>query len=220
MVVGLLGKGSIRTGGLSVSILAGGRSSRMGQNKALMRLPSNRPMVEEIAGRLSALTTDLFVVANDAAPYASTGLRIVPDRISGAGVLGGVYSSILAARNERCLVVACDMPFVSPRVAELLASEGDGCDVVICRLDNGEFEPMQAIYGKTCEAAIESSLGTGRRRVISFFDDVRVCPVGESIIREIDPDMRSFVNINTPEEFTKYTGRSVSAADGSQGRSR
>ena len=177
-------------------------------------------MVDEIADRLSTLTTDLFVVANDAAPYASTGLRIVPDRVSDAGVLGGVYSSILAARNEQCLVVACDMPFVSRRVVELLASEGDGCGVVICRLDDGEFEPMQAIYGKACEAAIEASLGSGRRRVISFFGDVCVCSVSESAIRSIDPDMRSFVNINTPEEFTRYTGRSVPQIEGGRDRSR
>ena len=186
----------------------------MGQNKALMRLPNKRTMVEEIAGRLSGLTTDLFVVANDAGVYASTGLRIVPDRIADAGVLGGVYSSISAARNEHCLVVACDMPFVSPSVVELLASERECRDVVICRLDNGEFEPMQAIYGKSCAAAIEESLARGRRRVISFFDAVQVCAVSESTIRSVDPSMNSFVNINTPEEFARYTGRSVPSTDG------
>ncbi len=198
---------SVRSRGLSVSILAGGRSSRMGQNKALMRLPSNRTMVEEIAERLSGSTTDLFIVANDAAAYASTGLRIVPDRIAGAGVLGGIYSSICAARNEFCLVVACDMPFVSPPVVELLASKGDCCEVMICRLDNGEYEPMQAIYGKSCEAAIQESLARGRRRVISFFGAVQVCEISESRIRSIDPGMQSYVNINTPEEFARYAGR-------------
>lgn len=181
-----------------------------------MRLPSERTMVEEIVGRLSASTKDLFIVANDAAPYAFTGLQIVPDRVAGAGVLGGVYSSISAARNEHCLVVACDMPFVSPSVVNLLASEEDNCDVVICRLDNCEFEPMQAIYGKKCGAAIEESLARGRRRVISFFDAVEVCTVSESRIRSVDPDMRSFVNINTPEEFASHTGRSVPHADGDQ----
>ena len=186
----------------------------MGQNKALMRLSSNRTMVEEIVGRLSPLTKDLFVVANDAALYASTGLRIVPDRVAGAGVLGGIYSSISAARYEHCLVVACDMPFVSASVVELMASEGDGCDVVICRQDNGEFEPMQAIYGKSCEGAIEKALARGRRRAISFFDAVQVCTVSESTIRSVDPKMNSFVNINTPEEFTQYTGRPLPLAKG------
>ena len=185
----------------------------MGQNKALMRLPSGRTMLEEIVDRLSSLTSDMIVVADDAAPYASLGLRIVPDRIAGAGALGGVYSAIFAAQNDHCLVVACDMPFVSPAVVELLSSEQDGCDVVICQLYGGEFEPMQAIYSKGCQAAIEESLAQRRRRVISFFDAVRVCPVSESTIRSVDPNMNSFVNINTPAEFSRYTEECIRSLD-------
>ncbi len=189
---------------LSVAILAGGRSSRMGQNKALIQLPNGRLMIEEIIFRLAPLTDDLILVADDQTLYASLNLRIEPDRVSGTGALGGVYTAVAAARNEHTLVVACDMPFVSPDVVRALAERRPNCDVVACRLDNGEFETMQAIYGKGCQPAMEESLRNKRLRIISFFDKVRVCPVNEIEIRKMDSDLVSFVNLNTPEEFQRY----------------
>ena len=99
------------------------------------------------------------------------------------------------------------MPFLRAEVFRKLVERADGADAVVPRIGR-EFETLHALYTKACLAPIERALGVGKMRVISFFDDVRVRVLDEDDLRAVDPDLRSFVNVNTPEELEEARGRS------------
>ena len=115
----------------------------------------------------------------------------------------GLYSGLLAADNELNLLLACDMPFASTTSLNHLLILSDGSDVVIPRTENG-LHPLYAVYRRsTCLPAIRAALGARSRRVISFFDQVRVREVGPDELRMFDPDGVSLMNVNTPEELAR-----------------
>src|SRR5687768_15192497 len=109
---------------LSAAALAGGQSRRMGADKALLPLvPGGQPMLGVVLERLSEVADDVFVVANDEARYAPLGARIVPDLQRDVGALGGIHAAIASSLHEHCLVVACDMPFLSRPLLRRMAGE-------------------------------------------------------------------------------------------------
>lgn len=184
---------------LSAAIMAGGKSRRMGRDKAWLDLGDGRPIVRRVIDVLREVADEVFLVANDER-YRTLGLRVVPDRFPEGGVLGGIATGVGAAEHERVLVAACDMPFLSAGVFRLLAQRADGADVVIPKVGD-ELETLHALYTKACLGAMDRALASGRMRVISFFDDVRVREVGPDELRAVDPELRSFTNLNTPEEL-------------------
>ncbi len=183
------------------AILAGGKSRRMGQDKAWLDLGDGVPLVRRVAAALARVADDLLVVANDPR-YIELGHPVAPDRYGATGAFGGIATAISAARGELVCVAACDMPFPSPDVYALLLRLVEGYDVAIPRID-GEYETMHAVYRRTCLPAMERALARGDLRVISFFPDVKVREVGAEEIGAIDPELRSFTNLNTPEELER-----------------
>lgn len=184
--------------GISAAIMAGGRSRRMGRDKAWLEL-GGRPLIAHVAEVMREVADEVLVVANDER-YATLGHRVVPDRFPDGGALGGIATGVGAAAHDRVLVVACDMPFLRADVWRLLIARSEGADAVVPRT-GGEWETLHALYTKACLAPMERALGAGRLRVISFFPDVRVREVGEADLRALDPDLRALTNVNTPEEL-------------------
>jgi molybdopterin-guanine dinucleotide biosynthesis protein A len=182
---------------ISAAVLAGGMSSRLGFPKALLRLGTGRTLIEDTVAKLRRLSDDVLVVANDAV-FDVPGARRVGDLVPGAASLGGIYTAIALARHERVVVVGCDMPFLSVRLLSHLVSLSAGPDVVVPRID-GYPEPLHAVYGRTCLPAIEPRLRAGQLKIIGFYDEARVRYVDEPELRLIDPELRSFRNVNTPE---------------------
>ena len=183
---------------VSAAIMAGGKSRRMGQDKAWIEL-DGEPLIARVAGVLKQVADEVLIVANDPA-YASLGLRVVPDRFPEGGALGGIATGVGAASYDRVLVAACDMPFLSTEVWRLLLDHRYDADVIIPRI-GGEYETLHALYSKTCVAPMERALAAGKLRVISFFEEVRVRAVDEAELRVADPTLRAFTNVNTPEEL-------------------
>jgi molybdopterin-guanine dinucleotide biosynthesis protein A len=180
-------------------ILAGGASRRMGANKALLDL-AGRPMIDLVSERLRAVADEIIIAADDTELYAPFADRCVADQLAGVGVLGGIHAGLVAASHELVIAVGCDMPFLKPAVLSWFAQAADGFDVVI--LQKGEWvEPLHAVYRRACRPAIETAVRAGRRRVISFFDAVRVRYVAPAEIAELDPDLASFRNVNTRQEW-------------------
>ena len=204
---------------LSAAILAGGQSRRMGTDKALLRLePGGPALVELVAAAVRAVARDVFLVANDDR-LATLGLRTVPDAFPGAGALGGIYSAVAAAREEHCLVVACDMPFLAASLLRALAAAPRDYDVLAPFLTVGEnrqgasdgvYETLHAIYGRGALPAMREELAARRYRIVGFFPRVRVRPFPEAAVRAVDPDLRSFFNVNTPERLAE--ARAILAA--------
>jgi len=171
----------------------------MGRDKAWLDVGDGVPIVRRVAEVLASVADEVFVVANDER-FATLGLRVVPDRFPEGGVLGGIATGVGAAAHERVLVAACDMPFLRAEVFRLLAERAEGADVVIPRVGE-DLEALHALYTRACLPAMERALASGKMRVISFFDEVRVRVIEEPELRTVDPALRSFTNVNTPEEL-------------------
>jgi molybdopterin-guanine dinucleotide biosynthesis protein A len=196
---------------LSAAVLAGGQSRRMGTDKALLPLVAGgQPMLRVVLDRLSAVADDTIVVADEQARYAAFGSRVVPDLNRRVGALGGIQAAIAWSEHEHCLVVACDMPFLSLPLLRRMADEPRDYDVLVPltpgesrqRDDGLVFQTLHAIYSKRCLPFIERRIAEGRKQVVGFFDDVRVRTLDVAEISRWDPDLRSFFNVNTPEAMT------------------
>ncbi len=186
----------------SIVIQAGGESRRMGQNKALMPF-LGQPMIQRVVERLGGLGDEMLVTTNQPEAFQFLGLPLVADVLPGIGALGGLYTALLVAHAPRVLVVACDMPFVSPQLArlELDVLAAEGWDVVIPTTLEG-LEPLHTVYRReTCIPAIERALQEQKRRMISWFGDVRVRELSLEEVRAVEPELRAFMNVNTPEEL-------------------
>lgn len=187
---------------LSIAILAGGQSKRMGQDKAFLEV-GGRPVIERVIDRVAPLTDDLYICTNATHQYARFGLRLEPDVIPGKAALGGIYSAIHAARRPHVLVVACDMPCLNVPLLQHLISLAPTADVVAPLINPPQPETLHAVYSKTCLPAIRSRLLADKLRIIGFFDDVSVRYVEQDEVARFDPKFRSFTNMNTPADWQK-----------------
>lgn len=183
---------------------AGGTSRRMGQPKALLPMPgSGEPLIRHIARRLLPLAADLLVIANDpaiAGALKPLPARFLPDSFPDTGPLGGLATG-MAAIDGWCICVACDLPFVQPSVFRyLIEQSSDDWDAVV-PLVEGRPQPLHALYHRRALARVEAALQTGKRRMDSFLAQVRTRFVNEDELRLFDGALRSFVNVNTPEEW-------------------
>ena len=185
---------------VSAAILVGGKSRRMGTDKALIDV-GGFPLIQRVLRAVRPLTSDLMLVGSGAERFAGHGQRPVADLTVGDGPLGGIYSALRAARFEHCLVLACDMPFLNTRLLHHLCQRAQEWDALVPRLADGHLEPLHALYARTCIGAIESMLSAGLRSPLDLYGLVRTGHVAASEIRRLDPDFRSFVNLNTPTEL-------------------
>jgi len=185
-------------GRATLVILAGGDSRRMGQPKHLLLTPRGT-LVEHIAERLSPFFAETLLVAKEAMPTPGN-VRFVPDARPERSPLVGIYSALLALETPTCLVVGCDMPFILPRLAQELTARSASFDIVV-PIVGGFFEPLLAVYRRSCVRAIEEALAVGTFRITSIYPGLRVREVPEVAIRAIDPELASFTNLNTPKEL-------------------
>jgi len=193
---------------LSVSVQAGGQSSRMNENKAL-KLFLGRPLIQRVVTRLVPIADEMLVTTNQPADFAFLNLPLFPDVQPGRGPLGGLYTALVSAKNPVTAVVACDMPFANALLFEAAASilVQEEADVVIAKTPEG-FEPLHAVYRReTCIPAIEAAIESDQWRVISWFPQVKVRVLTMDEVDHYDPKHIAFWNVNTPEEFAEAEQR-------------
>jgi molybdopterin-guanine dinucleotide biosynthesis protein A len=185
---------------ISVGILAGGQSLRMGQDKAFLPI-AGQPVVLRVLECVSSVSDDVVLITNTPEKYrASTSCRMVKDIHPGKGPLCGIHSALNVARYPHCLIVACDMPFLNAALLRYMADLIRDYDVVVPRV-NDRLETIHALYNRTCLASIERHLLQSELAVRSFFDDVRVRVVESDEVARFDPLFRSFLNMNTPADW-------------------
>lgn len=190
---------------VTLAVQAGGRSSRMGRDKGLVEL-AGKPLIRHVIDRLGPLADEVLITTNAPEAYALFGHRTAGDEVPGAGALDGLRTALEAARGDPILVVACDMPFASPRLAAHMLALSGAAEAVVPRLD-GEFEPLFAVYRRACLEPIRRALGAGERRVIGFFPDVRLRIVEAEEARAVEPDPYAFFNVNTPADLAEAERR-------------
>ncbi len=192
--------------GVTGVILAGGASLRMQSDKSLLPLQGAR-FIDHVHGVLDELFDEVLIVTNSPESYTDIDCRKVPDIHVGKGVLAGIHSGLWHASHDKAFVVGCDMPFINPQVVRSICTEADSADVVL-PVHAGGFEPLHALYQKSCIDAIAEQLEAGQRRIVSFFPQVHVRNFADEAWHEADPQGLSFRNINTPEEYFRLRGES------------
>lgn len=174
----------------------------MGEDKALMQFLGTT-LIERVINRVRSLGDELLIITNDPEKFKSFQLPLYEDLLPGTGALGGLYTALRVARFPIVSVVACDMPFVNPKILKealsILIEENS--DVAIPRTGRG-YEPFHAVYRRrTCLPAVHRALQGGERRLISWFSDVTVSYISDSQLRRLDPLQIAFNNLNTQEDF-------------------
>jgi molybdopterin-guanine dinucleotide biosynthesis protein A len=161
-----------------------------------------RRIIERVLAALRPVVDEVLIVTNTPELYAFLELPMVADVYPDHGSLGGIHSGLKAASGQAAFTVACDMPFLSPEIIELVIRRSGEGGVVIPRV-GGQLETMHAVYGKTCLPHIEKRLIAGRLKITGFFQSVRVVEIAEEEIgRFCDPRL-VFMNVNTPDELRR-----------------
>ena len=187
----------------SIAIMAGGKSTRMGNDKAFIKL-QGMPLIEHVLTRVRQVKNDqIFLIANRARDYEHLQLVTYPDIITHKGSLGGIYTAIHHSTTPYTLVVACDMPFLNPRLLQYMFTLcAAPFDVIVPRVE-GYPQGLHAVYSKKCLAPIRRCLDADKLKVIGFYGDVSVRTIDEPEYAQFDPQGLSFQNINTPDDLHK-----------------
>jgi molybdopterin-guanine dinucleotide biosynthesis protein A len=180
-------------------ILAGGKSRRMGRNKALID-SGGVPLFERVYRVIKEIFSEIIIVTNDVLPFERYEAILQRDIILDKGALGGLYTGLFHSSNYHAFCSACDMPFLNPRVIEYMTEEMDEYDVIVPKTHDG-LHPLHAIYSKNCLNPMRQLLDRDDLKIVDFFGQVRVRYIEEMEIREFDPHMRSVINVNTEEEM-------------------
>jgi molybdopterin-guanine dinucleotide biosynthesis protein A len=184
-------------------VFAGGRATRLGGvNKALLEV-GGKPIIERILDAVGSLAGERIALAREGVEPLGYGLRQVPDVEPNAGVLAALANGLSAASGDTCLLVACDMPFVSRRLFEYALDllDREGADIVIPRDDYG-LQPMHSVYRRAPVLdAVQQAIARGDKRMNSYFPALRVRELQLDEVRALDPEGHAFTNVNTPEEL-------------------
>jgi len=183
-------------------ILAGGKSSRMGSNKALLDF-GGKPLIRVLVDRILPVTDHILISSNDSESYRFLNFPVVRDHYMGQGPLAGLHA---AMRRDNCplyVVLACDLPNLRASFLRKLIAFSRGFDAAIPRTRDGLAHPLCAVYRRTCFPAIEKALFRGANKFIETF------LLNALSIRWVDPDEGQFedqdlANINTPEDLQKF----------------
>jgi molybdenum cofactor guanylyltransferase len=181
------------------AILAGGKSRRMGQDKAFLPF-GNGVLIERVIEVVTQVTDDVLLITNMPEQYQRLGLPMYADVIPDAGSLGGIYSGLVYANRPYTLCLACDMPFVKPEFLRFLCETTADVDVVIPK-NAVDFQPLCAVYAQPCRTSIRQRINAGRLKITGFFDQVRVRVIEGEPLTRYDPHDVMFFNANTPEEY-------------------
>jgi len=182
-------------------ILAGGKSSRYGRNKSFEKINAT-PLIEKVITAMGAVFQELVIITNTPHEYSHLQLPLYKDLMEGLGPLGGILTGLSAISKDAGLFVACDMPFLNGKLLRHMAECKDDFDAVVPRV-SGHVEALHALYKKTCLRAVRRLIDSREYQVFRFFPEVSVRYVDEDEIRQFDPELRSFLNVNTPQELQK-----------------
>ena len=190
---------------ISCIVLAGGKSLRLGHDKAL-RIIGDRSLLQRVVAGLDLFGTNIIIVttAEHSFPQFSgyRELTMVTDIYPNKGPLGGIYTGLSVSKSFYNLVTACDMPFLNQDLLRYMIQLSPNFDIVVPRVDN-MVEPLHAVYSKGCLAPIEYLLKQGNLMVTKLLNLVRVKYIEATEIEKLDPNHLSFFNINTEYDLEK-----------------
>jgi len=195
-------------------ILAGGLSRRMaGQNKALLSL-GDQPIIERQVALFQKLFDQVILVTNQPLDFVFWECTIVSDLLSVRSSLTGIHAGLFYTRPSHAFITACDMPFLKTEMIQLLVQELEPKWDVIVPVTSDGYQPLCAVYSKRCLKVIEEQFKKGDMKISKLFSKVKVRKIAEETLRQIDPDLISFFNINNQADLTLFKKMRSSFAEG------
>ncbi len=185
-------------------ILAGGESKRFGENKLLYRIGGKR-VLEIVTEKALEVCSFVFLVVKERDPYESIGIPIVEDVSEDRCPAVGVYTALSHSQEERVLILSGDLPLIKREVLELLMNHHRD-PITICEA-KGRLHPLIGIYSRSVRESLGDYLRRGKKSMMGFLKEVGFKVLEEDTIREADPDLDSFTNMNTKEDLKKVEGK-------------
>ncbi len=185
----------------SAAILAGGRSTRMGRNKALVTLAGVR-LIDRARHIASQISDDVILVTRDSKVFSDFKGRVVEDHLPNRGPLCGIETALGHARHPHMFAMAVDSPFIEPDLVSYLAGFAPHYDAVYC-MGPERAEPLIGFYCYSCSTALRQMQAEGVWQLFRLpnYANVRIVPYAEAL--KFDPQGISFFNINTPEDLKR-----------------
>ena len=195
-------------------VLAGGKSLRLGRNKALETIQGKR-LLEHVVDRLRPLASQLLIVTSEAQlnlPLPDQA-KILVDIYADKGPLAGIYTGLLASKYSRSIVVGCDMPFLNTELLRFMAELSHGFDPVVPRLSQTMVEPLHAVYAKSCLDKIKAQLEHNQLEACTLLNTLHIRYIEREECQRFDPQLLSFLNVNNQSDLDQATGLAVTNRD-------
>lgn len=184
---------------ISGVILSGGKSVRMGENKAFIEI-EGVPIIHRIYTLFKEIFQEVIIVTNQKELFLNFDSQIYSDLLPNKGALGGLYTGVYFSNFPYSFCVACDMPFINRFLVQYLISKIGTYDVIVPQTKDG-LHPLHAIYSKNCLKPIQKTIENGKYKIMDFYQLVKVKIIKEEEFGFLDPLGESFININTPEDL-------------------
>ncbi|HEV2473503.1 MAG TPA: molybdenum cofactor guanylyltransferase [Chthonomonadales bacterium] len=189
---------NIRCSGI---VLAGGKSSRMGFDKAAAPFGAST-LLDHVITLVRQVVDEVVVVAASSESFPSCSARVLADLYPGEGPLGGIITALRQAAPGPHLVVACDMPFVAPALLQYMLAASEDFDAVVPQ-SAGKLQPLCAVYNRTALNPLCRCFSQGGRSVLAALETLNVRVLPDQVMVDIGVYEGSFVNLNTPEEYAR-----------------
>ena len=189
---------------MTAIVLAGGKSLRLGRNKAIEQFGA-KPLIQHIIDIVSQIDNDIIVVAasRDQLPPLAPNIKIAIDCCNpGSAALIGLYTGLKEADSFCSLVVACDMPYLNIELLRYIISAAEGFDAAMPRIKNF-IEPLHAVYSKNCLEPLRAQIESGNLQIFPLVKKVNVRFIEEDEINRFDPQHLSFLNVNYEHDLNK-----------------
>jgi molybdopterin-guanine dinucleotide biosynthesis protein A len=191
------------------AIIAGGPARRLGGVAKPFLTVGGRPIAERQLGVLRAVFPRVLVIANDPEPWAPFGVEVVPDRVAGAGPMGGIQAALAAADDGDAVVcVGGDLPFLEAGLLAALRDRAPEAAALVPRTAIGA-EPLCARYGRGLLSALDARLQAGQLALHTMLEEAAAAWIEGADLAALDPDGRSFFNINTPDDLRRADALAV-----------
>ena len=182
-------------------VLSGGLNTRMGgQNKAFLEV-GGQQILDRLLDVLQALFEEILLVTRQPELYRGRGLKVVTDIFAIRSSLTGIHAGLANADADHAFMVACDTPFLKGALVKLLLDELEPRTDLVIPAARGRYQPLCAIYSKRCIEPIEQMLRTGDLKIINLFSKITMKKIPLQRLRKADAQLRSFFNVNSPEEL-------------------
>lgn len=195
---------------MTSAILSGGENSRFPAPKGFIEVEGRR-LIERNLKILREATDEVVISTNDPELYFYLGVPLIGDVIGPSGPMSGIYSVLLCTGAPEVFVTACDMPFIKPELISYIIGKSAGDATV--PVFRGRPEPLLAVYSRGIMKTLENRIKQGRTS-LSLLDEVNVRYIEEGDVRKIDPEGKSFININTPEDYERVFKKPLTVKGG------